>query len=274
MAKIERSRPSTLQLMEGRTYVQKRRTYMGMSQLGHHCERYLWMQFNWCSPPREITARLHRLFNRGHNEEPIFEDELKHLGVRVYDDQAQVSSCFGHIKGHCDGKGVGYIEAQKTEHLNEYKTMNDKSFKDTCKNGVKLSKFVYYIQMQCYMLKLKIDRGMFFARNKNDDATYVERIKLDKVIAEKFLQRGERLVLAQQAPDRKPNFTPSWFQCRWCDENKRCFGYEPLDKNCRTCSKSEPDNKGEWICGLDEHTLTYDEQCTGCDDYTQITFNV
>lgn len=44
------------------------RPHMGLSQVGHHCDRYLWLNFRWAHVEK-FSGRVLRLFQRGHDEE-------------------------------------------------------------------------------------------------------------------------------------------------------------------------------------------------------------
>ena len=44
------------------------RSHMGASELGHACERWLWLKFRWMVIEK-FEGRTLRLFRRGHNEE-------------------------------------------------------------------------------------------------------------------------------------------------------------------------------------------------------------
>jgi len=246
----------------------KLRPYLGMSSIGHSCERYLWYTFRWCYE-KKINARLKRLFNRGHREEPAIVHELRQIGIIHYDDQAEVKMAFGHSMGHCDGKVLGVIEAPKTPHLSEFKTMNDKKFKQLVKaNSIKSHHPVYYGQMQIYMDKMKLTRAFFVTVNKNDDSNYVERIKLDVEYAKELEKKAERIVLAEIPPERP--FSPTWFECKWCDACSMCHKGVAIKETCRTCFYSEIHTEGVWKCSEHKIVLSTDQQRTPCDVYRQI----
>lgn len=63
----------------------KPRTHLGASEIGHDCERYLWYKFRWCFF-EEFSARMHRLFERGHLEEMRLVKWLEGIGCRVETD--------------------------------------------------------------------------------------------------------------------------------------------------------------------------------------------
>jgi len=255
---------TTAQTIEENLIVQQHRPYLGISQIGHHCERYLWYAFRWCFT-ESITPRLNRLFQRGHNEEPLIAETLSNIGIKIWGDQTEVVFAYGHGKGHNDGICSGVIEAPKTDHLLEDKTMNDKSFKDTCKQGVKASKPQYFTQCQLYMKFLKLTRTLFVAVNKNDDSMYIERIKYDKEFADKAEKKAEEIILSEEPP--KKRFQPSWYQCKWCAANKICHGTNPVDENCRTCQNCDILPDGEWECNLHKIKLSTGQQRIGCNKY-------
>ncbi len=243
---------------------QKPRPYLGMSSLATKCSRQLWYGFRMCAL-KKVSPRINRLFGRGHNEEPIIQDDLRKAGVLCLVDpnnQPEFTHCSGHMKGHPDDLLRNLPDAPKTDHLGEYKTHNDKSFKEMKKKGVKLSKPVHYGQMVVYMRKWKLTRGLYIAVNKNDDARYYERISSDNEYADELLQKGVDIVTAEIPPAKIGD--SRWFECKWCDFYEICqYGEEPL-KNCRTCHFGDICDDGVWECSNYEIRLGFDQQQLGC----------
>lgn len=264
---LQLKKKTTLQAISELTENQVPRPYLGMSQLGHSCERLLWYSFRWCYS-EELSARLLRLFNRGHREEPEIVKTLAKVGITCFDDQAEVVCGHGHVKGHCDGKSIGILEAPKTIHLNEYKTMADKYFKEVCKIGVKASKPVYYAQMQLYMKFLKLTRALFISVNKNDDSMYIERVEYNKEAADKLEKKAEQIVLAEEPP--KKRFKPTWYACKWCSANEICHKGGEANENCRTCKSCDLLPEGKWECSLHGIELATDQQRLGCKKYEKL----
>ena len=267
VALSEIQKKTTLQLIEQQTIKSELRPYLGASAIGHSCERYLWYAFRWCYT-EEISARLARLFNRGHREEPAIVETLASVGITCFDDQEEIVFCHGHCKGHCDGKSIGVIEAPQTVHLNEYKTMSDKYFKDVCKQGVMLSKPGYYAQVQLYMKFLKLTRTLFVAVNKNDDSMYIERIKYDSKFAKALVNKAESIVLSEEPP--KKRFQPTWYACRYCSARGICHGSVEVNQNCRTCKNCDILPEGRWECCLHDVVLSTSQQRLGCKKYTKM----
>ena len=176
MAKIRTSKITTLEKINNTRYEELPRPYLGMSMLGHHCPRFMWLYFRWCFK-ETYTARSYRIFEKGHREEVYIEDILKGVGIKIWGQQTEFIGETGHIRGHIDGICSGVLEAPKTDHLAEYKTMKDVYFRDLKKMGIKISKPTYYAQAQCYMHYAKLKRCLFVVVNKNTDELYIERIK-------------------------------------------------------------------------------------------------
>lgn len=268
MVQLQTSANSTLGAIESAEVVTEHRPYLSMSEIGHHCERYLWYSFRWCFQREELTPRKARLFARGHREEPNLVKILESVGIRCYGFQDECVAVFGHSKGHCDGKCIGVIEAPKTEHLLEFKTMNDKSFKETVKDGVKISKPAYFGQSQAYMDKMNLTRTLFVATNKNDDSLYIERLYHDKKIAHALFRRAEEIVLSEIPPQKK--YEPTWYECRWCDARYICHGNEKIMETCRSCISCDILPDGKWECSSHEIPLATGQQRIGCKIYTML----
>lgn len=246
---------------------EKPRGHMGCSLLGHHCDRWLWLNFRW-AVREEFEGRILRLFRRGQNEEDIIIRDLRAIGIDIRSSQRRV--VFGsHVSGSLDGiieKGVP--EAPKKRHVAEFKTHSRKSFEDLLKNGVEKSKFQHFVQMQVYMHGTNIDRALYLAVCKDDDRIYTERVRYDREVAEKYIKRGKDLALADRMPP--PISTdPSWYQCKWCPAHSFCHKAEPTKHaNCRTCAHSTAKENSTWRCERHEaDDIPEHFQHEGCDDH-------
>ena len=256
-------------MIEDEVVLGERRDYLGLSQIGKECPRALWYGFRFCSEEK-FTARIARLFQRGHREEPIIVADLKKIGVKVNSDQAEVICGYGHIKGHIDGMADGVPDAPKATHLLEFKTMAEKYFNALKKHKLKKANEVYWAQCQCYMRLMNLTRTLFIVVNKNTDERYYERIKLNIKEADAYLKRGERSILTDTPAPRFESF-----KCRWCSHKKICLeGAEPL-RNCRTCQYGDMENEGRWSCsekGDDrkKYWLDLPAQIAGCGDWRKL----
>lgn len=228
-----------------------RRRHLGASLIGHHCERYLWLTFRWAGGT-SFNGRMLRLFETGQLEEQRLIRNLKRIGVDVHDvdpegKQWRVEAIDGHFGGSMDGVARNIPEAPKTWHVLEFKTHNDKSFKDLVGKGVRAAKPQHFAQMQIYMGLAEMERAFYMAVNKNDDAVYTERINFDESEFNRLMERAERVIRANEPPLRCSN-DPAWWQCKTCNFYEQCHGTEMPDVSCRTCAHSTPVADASWHC--------------------------
>ena len=246
------------------------RPHMGCSQLGHPCDRWLWLSFRWAVQPK-FPGRILRLFRRGQMEEATIVSDLRAIGLDVRGagkQQARVD--FGaHVSGSIDAIiESGVPEAPKKRHVAEFKTHSKKSFDDLEKNGVEKSKPEHWVQMQLYMHGTEIDRALYVAVCKDDDRIYTERVRYEQDVAKRYIERGRRIALADSMPP--PLSTdPSWYICRFCAAHKFCH-YTLLTEqiSCRTCAHSTAKDDSTWRCERhDADGIPVEFQRQGCDSH-------
>lgn len=244
------------------------RPHLGCSQLGHPCDRWLWLSFRWAVQP-DFPGRMLRLFRRGKNEEDVVISDLRAIGIKLVKTIGQQHNVdFGcHVSGSLDGIiESGVPEAPKKKHILEIKTHSKKSFDSLERDGVEKSKPIHWVQMQVYMHGTSIDRALYVAVCKDDDRLYTERVRYDREIAEAYIRRGQAITLSDRMPDAIQNGGPSWYICQMCEANKFCWGVR-LTKhvNCRTCAHSTAMKDSTWRCEMYKDTIPLDYQRQGCD---------
>lgn len=249
---------------------EKPRPHMGCSQLGHACDRALWLSFRW-AVREEFPGRILRLFRRGHAEEASIVSDLRAIGIDIRNttsSQSRVS--FGsHVSGSLDGViESGVPEAPTKRHIAEFKTHSKKSFDALVKDGLEKSKPVHWVQCHVYMYGMDIDRCVYVAVCKDDDRLYTERVKLDKETARKYIERGKRLATQERIPE-PISADPSWYQCKFCPAHSFCHDQQPTKHaNCRTCAHSTPLESSDWHCARwDSSPIPVEFQRTGCDEH-------
>lgn len=240
------------------------RLHMGVSQLGHKCDRWLWLSFRW-AVIEQFPGRILRLFRRGQNEEFTVVQDLRRAGYDVSEClNSQKYMDFGcHVKGSPDGVISGLPQAPRKPHILEIKTHALKSFEDLLKNGVEKSKPMHYIQMQCYMRGRKLDRALYYPVCKNDDRIAPERVRLDKELADRYIARGQRIAIAERMPE-PVTADPTWWECKFCPAHDLCFGDKKPEVNCRTCAHSTAKEDGTWYCERWSDTIPGEAQYSGC----------
>ena len=229
------------------------RPHLGGSQIGNECARALWYQFRHMDSPA-FEGRTLRLFETGDREEIRIIDNLRAVGVTVWDKdpetgrQIRFTECDGHFALSLDGVGQGFKESGQP-HTLEFKTMNEKNFRALVRDGVEKSKPVYWAQCQIGMHLADIDRCAFIAVNKNTDEIYMERIKRDLALGLQLVAKAGEIIFSDKPPSRI-NSDPSFYLCKFCDYRSICHEGKPPEVNCRTCAHSTPERGGDgkWSC--------------------------
>ncbi|MEA2080005.1 MAG: hypothetical protein U9P00_09150 [Pseudomonadota bacterium] len=202
--------------------VNETRPYLGMSQIGHDCDRYLYMYYHQMFK-ETISARTSRIFERGNMEEyRVIRDLTKVPGIEIYGTQTAFVDFNDQFRGHCDGFIDGVPTAEKTTHVLEIKTMADKYFKQLVKSGIEKSNKSYYIQGQMYMGYSKCDRILWMVTNKNNEDRHPERGIFNKDIFELYKNRAYTILTMGSIPDRIGS-GPEYYVCRMCSARHECF---------------------------------------------------
>ncbi len=250
--------------------IEWRRPHLGASQIGEDCLRKLWFSFRHCSSPNFI-GRMHRLFSTGKIEEERIINDLRNIGVCVYDRDPyggkQISykeeGC-PHYSGSVDGIAQGFEES-KAWHVLEIKSSSSKLFAQIKKHGCEKSKPLHYSQIQAYCRWAGLDRAFYFVVNKDTDEIYSERIYYDKDFAENLANKAKRVVYSDTPLERLGD-SESSFCCKFCDHIDICWGHALPIVSCRTCAFSTPEVDGTWTCKK-EKVLSEFEQKMGCEKH-------
>lgn len=270
MAKITLVEPIEAAI-EHQSIKQIPRPYLGYSQIGGECLRNLWLNFHWVSSST-ISPRILRLFERGHHEELVILKDLRNIGAKVTNREAEVVGPAGHILGHIDGEVINVPGAEKTLHLLEMKTMKDSKFKEFKKVGLKLFSSTYWFQVHSYMDKRKLKRCLYIVTNKDTEERVYQRIHFDPSVAKEADHIGFHIITEEEPG---PKIGPrTWFACKFCDNYDFCHKRAEPNRNCRTCRNVSIEDNGKWSCDLlfDEgenkpHFIPVETQRVGCDLY-------
>ena len=262
-------------LHERREAAQDERAYLGASILGEPCERRLWLTFRWVDR-EQFDGRMIRLFETGHREEARVLDELRALGMEVWDRredgrQFGVAACSGHFRGHLDAVVLGLPEAPRTPHLVDVKTISSKKFRDLMRDGFRKAYPKYHAQGTVYMGLMDLDRAAFIFVVKDTDEIHVERFEYDATEFVRLMVRAERVIFAAEPPLRIST-DPAWFGCKFCPFHAHCHGTAAPRPTCRSCAHATPerDGDGRWSCAKHGRDLSIDAQRAGCDDHRVI----
>jgi len=243
------------------------------STIGHPCERFLWYKFRWAYIPESHQGRMLRLFETGQLEEARMIGWLRESGCTVKDrdektgEQIRITELDGHLTGYLDGIiEAGLPEAPKARHVLECKTHNLKSFRQLVENGVAVAKPEHAAQMQIYMHVTGIDRALYLAKCKDNDALYSERVKYDVSRAIALLAKGERIKNAEMNAPPRVSDNPDYYLCKVyrCPAYASCHEKNFSLRNCRTCLHVSANNGGQWYCQYHQRELKAEDQKAGC----------
>jgi len=201
----------------------KPRDYLGLSQAGHPCSRWLWYKHNGFigKPP---DGRVLRLFQLGNILEDQIVIDLNDAGFNIFDIQHEVKFTQDNLTllGHIDGKINGLIESSET-HLWECKTMASKGFKTLLKGGYEAYNEQYKWQLQFYMFGLGLKRAFVTVYNKDNSELYQERIHLDKKATVEKLQMIFDVIGSEHCPNQKLCNREDFYLAKWCDYRNVCW---------------------------------------------------
>lgn len=245
---------------------------ISVGEIGDPCDRSLWYTLHWASQPEQLDGRKLRLFDTGNREEDRLVEDLERIGVTVTGQQDRIRLVSGFVRGKRDGAAVGLPEAPKTEHLLEFKSVNEDGMKLLQKTrDLKAAKPQHYGQCQIGMHFFGLSRALYLAACKNTDTLYAERVEYDAAYCLRQLARVERLINTPEPPagiSDKPDF----FGCGLCRHKAICHEKAWPRVSCRTCLYSTPELGGDcqWSCARWSKPLSIDEQKTGCEAHLYI----
>ena len=214
-------------LIEGRPIYPEGRGYLGISQLGHECDRCLWYVVQ--NAPRDhVTPRTIRIWERGSWEEARIISDLETIGCTVTDTQSEVELSIPEAKckvlGHCDAVVHNLPTDPDYPHLLEIKTAADTSFSKFRSSGIKKANYQYWLQAQLYAVLMGIPKILFVVVNKNDESRYFETFKAEPAVLFPIQVRVAEIMLTEEAPEKIGNGHSDFFTCRMCSFRTVCHG--------------------------------------------------
>lgn len=204
------------------------RKYMGMSGIGHKCDRYIWLKFRGFKG-RDTSGQAIMIFELGDMVEGQVIKWLNAAGYTVEGEQEAFTDHCGFFTGHCDGIIHGVT---KEPHILEIKSANDNRFKAMRQTGVRAVSSEYYCQVQCYMGYSGHRRALFVVMNKNNCDIYVERVYYNEDDFKALRDRAKYLINLNEVPPVRKNS-----KCQWCEYENACFkgDFMTMSRTCRTC---------------------------------------
>ena len=265
MAKIEKFNTIN-SIMEKGDVPQEKRNYLGYSGVGGKCARKVWYSFRWADDVI-IPRRVHRIFQRGDLEEERVINDLNRVGCTVSGAQREVVGITGHARGHIDGIAEGVPTAEKTPHLFECKTMKAAQYKKYLNEGLQRFNPAYWQQIHSYMGHLDLKRCLYVVVNKDTEERDFQRIEFSRDQFEEGERTAFNIITSEEPPNKLPNASRSFFECRICGYNDVCNSGKEVSRNCRTCKHWNIEEDGKFSCELYGEWLDRDKQLKGCESY-------
>ena len=214
-----------------------RRDYLGASRIGEPCLRRLCFEYGGTpvDSGAAFDGRILRVFEAGHRFEDMTIRWLRLAGfdLRTHKrngEQFGFSAANGRFRGHIDGVIVGGPDVGiEYPALFEHKALKSSSWQDTVKQGVKLSKPVYWAQVQVYMAYLAVERTLFVALDKDTQALRYELISFDPPAAQALSDKAVTVIRAVEAGELLPRISDDagFFICTFCPYRIRCHALAP-----------------------------------------------
>jgi CRISPR/Cas system-associated exonuclease Cas4 (RecB family) len=223
--------------LEAAQRAQPPRDYLGGSRIGEPCARRLAYEITH-TPVDEgmcFGGGLLRIFDAGHQLEDLTIGWLQAAGfdlrTRARDGrQFGFSIAGGRIRGHIDGVIIGGPEVGLSwPALFEHKALNQKSWTDLVKRGLRQSKPIYFAQCQLYMAYMELEVALVTVMNKNTQELYHEIVEFEPAEAQRLSDKAVDILRAIEAGELPPPVagTPDHHACRYCPFHDRCWRIEP-----------------------------------------------
>jgi hypothetical protein len=213
------------------------RDYLGGSRIGEPCARRLVYEISHAPPDegREFDGGMLRIFEAGHCFEALSIGWLRAAGYDLWTErrdggQFGFRAAGGRLRGHIDGVIVGGPDIGIAwPALWEHKALNAKSWNDLVKRGLKVSKPIYFAQVQFYMAYMELPVALFTAINKNTQALYHEAVAFDPAQAQALSDKAAEIIRAAEAGELPPRIASAsdFHLCRLCPYQRRCWEGAP-----------------------------------------------
>jgi hypothetical protein len=209
---------------------QEKRNYLGASMLGDECIRKIQLQY--MKHGIDVPVQNLRTFAIGHCLEDLIAEWMILAGfdLKTRDENGEqfgFSVADGKIAGHVDGIIFAGPDFCRYPLLWECKTLNNKSWNDTQKRGVLVSKPIYFSQVQLYMAYLGLEENpcVFTALNKDTSELYHELIVFDAEAAQRYSDRAVQIIKATENNELLPCISndSAFYRCKMCGFRNQCF---------------------------------------------------
>jgi hypothetical protein len=219
--------------LEAAARAKPRRDYLGGSRIGEPCARRLAYEVTLTpvDDGKDFDGARLRIFDAGHQFENLTIRWLQAAGfdlrTRGRDGrQFGFSIAGGRVRGHIDGAIVsGPDVGIAWPALFEHKALNQSSWTDLVKRGLRRSKPIYFAQCQLYMAYMELEVALLTAMNKNTQELYHEVVPFEPAEAQRLSDKAVDILRAIAAEELPPRIAsaPDFYLCRTCPYARRCW---------------------------------------------------
>jgi hypothetical protein len=207
------------------------RDYLGGSRVGEPCARKLVYEITHAPKDRDFDAGILRVFDAGHQFEALTIRWLRMAGFDLRDrrpdgQQFGFATAGGRLRGHVDGIIVsGPDVGVRWPALWEHKALGQKSWTDLVKRGLRLSKPIYFAQVQLYMAYLVLEVALVTALNRDTLVLHHEAVPFEAAEAQRLSDHAVDVLRAAEAGELPPRIAqaPDFYLCRFCHYATRCW---------------------------------------------------
>ena len=255
------------QAMELEKSLEPPRHYLGASEIGKECNRYLFYSFrNACK--RVDEAPLIKTIDDGHAQEALTIKRLRALpyielintdGTFDKDgnpNQIGFQALLGHFRGHVDGVIHGLLQAPKTWHIFEHKCKEKKFLTQLSKlitdkgekNALKEFDYTYYCQAIIYMHELELERHYCVVSAPGGRDHISVRTDYNRKEAEFILEKAKNIIFENWTIPAKISDKREFYLCNWCHMKGICHDGDFPDVHCKSCRYRECIDGGKSLC--------------------------
>ena len=209
------------------------RNYIGMSELGHRCLRYLYLRHMGVPEDEPLTGERLRALEMGHYFEEMVYEWMVAAGFQILRRDKFTGKPFefqaanGLIKGHIDGVIIAGppISGLIYPAIWENKALKAKYWNAIVKHGLQKAEPAYWSQTIQYMGYSELINTLFSTINKDTAEIYHCVIPYQASALQKLADKGASLIkaLQMQLIPARIAANPDFYICKQCDRREMCW---------------------------------------------------
>lgn len=190
------------------------RDYLGFSEIGHPCLRYLWIKYHYPQLKEPFSEKQAVIFENGHWVEKKLIHQMRQAGFDITDQQIEMNLFNGKFKGHPEG--LTTIEPYG-KVVFELKGLKHSIWLNYKKNGVKATSSIYYAQAIMLAGYLKLPGTYWLAESKDTQDLYEEFIESDPIEYKNICNKASSIIYGEIPQGISSRI--DWWKCVNCSMN-------------------------------------------------------